>query len=145
MLLARSAYFGMISLHQIKILLISQQLPLCPFKNAALLTLSEMKAWSFSKLEGLTRPSFSMGLFKPSLSQLDSQISMEPQPAFDKFPFSRQAEVALLMQNGVLQGLDESVPEEDISCRVRPLKVMRMRMRPFLRMVSPSAGQLSGG
>ena len=49
---------------------------------------------------------------------------MEPQPVFDKLPFSRQAEVALLMQNGVLQGLDESVPEKDISCRDRPLKAI---------------------
>ena len=32
------------------------------------LTLTEVKAWSFGKLEGLTRPSFSRGLIKPSLS-----------------------------------------------------------------------------
>ena len=49
---------------------------------------------------------------------------MEPQPAFDKFPFSHQAEVALLSQNGALQGLDESVPEEYISCGDRPLKAI---------------------
>ena len=107
-------------------------------------TLTEVKAGSFGKLEGLTRPSFSRGLIKPSLSLLASWVSMESQPEFHKFPFSRQAEVAFLAQNGVLQGLDESVPEEDISCRAglwRPL----MWMRPFLGMVSPSAGQLSRG
>ena len=86
------------------------------------LTLTEVKAWSFGKLEGSTRPSFSKDLIKPSLSQLASQISMAPQPVFDKFPFPCQAEVALFSQNGVLQGLDESVPDEDISCRDRPLK-----------------------
>ena len=79
------------------------------------LTLTEVKAWSFSKLEGLTRPSLSGGLAKPSLSQLASRVSMEPHPAFDKFPLSRQAEVALLAQNRALQGLDDSVPEEDVS------------------------------
>ena len=88
------------------------------------LTLTEVKAWSFGKLEGLTRPSFSRGLIKPSLSQLASRVTMEPQPAFDKFPFSCQAEVALLMQNGALQGLEVSVPEEDISCTDRPLKAI---------------------
>ena len=72
------------------------------------LTLTEVKAWSFGKLEGLIRPSFSRGLIKPFLSQLASRISMEPQPTFDKFPFSHQVEVALLMQNGVVQGLHES-------------------------------------
>ena len=56
------------------------------------LTLTEVKAWSFGKLEGLTRPSISGGLVKPSLSQLASLVSMEPQPAFDKFPLSCQAE-----------------------------------------------------
>ena len=64
------------------------------------------------------------GLIKLSLSQVASRVTMEPQPAFDKFPFSSQAQVALLMQNGVLQGLEESVPEEDISCRDRPLKAI---------------------
>ena len=49
---------------------------------------------------------------------------MDPQPALDKFPFSRQAEAALLTQNGALEGLEESVPEEDISCRDRPLKAI---------------------
>ena len=88
------------------------------------LTLTGVKAWSIGKLEGLTRPSFSRCLIKPSLSQLASRVSMEPQPAFDKFPFSRQAEVALLSRNGALQGLDESVPEEEISCRDRPLKAI---------------------
>ena len=88
------------------------------------LTLTEVKALSFGKLEGLTRPSFSRGLIKPSLSQLASWISMEPQPVFDKFPFSRQAEVAVLAQNGALQGLDQSVPEEDISCEDTPLKAI---------------------
>ena len=83
-----------------------------------------MKVWSFGKLEGLTRPSFLRGLIKPSLSQVASRVSMEPQPAFDKFPFSPQAEVALFSQNVALQGLDESVPEEDISCRDRPLKAI---------------------
>ena len=82
------------------------------------LTLTEVKAWSFSKLEGLTRPSFSRGLIKQPLLQLASRFSMKPQPAFDKFPFSRQAEVALLLQNGALQGLDK------ISCRDRPLKAI---------------------
>ena len=46
---------------------------------------------------------------------------MEPQPAFDKFPFSRHSEVALLMQNEALQDLEELVPEEEISCRDTPL------------------------
>ena len=54
------------------------------------LTLTEVKAWSFGKLEGLTRPGQSGGLVNPSLSQLVSRVSM------DKFPFSCQAEVALL-------------------------------------------------
>ena len=49
---------------------------------------------------------------------------MEPQPMFDKFPFSRQVEVALLAQNRALQGLDESVPEEDISVQDSPLKAI---------------------
>ena len=53
------------------------------------LTLTEVKAWSFGKLEVLTRPSFSGGLVKLSLSQLASGVSMEPQPAFDKFPNRR--------------------------------------------------------
>ena len=88
------------------------------------LTIIEVKAWSFGKLEHLTRPSFLRGLIKLSLSQLASRVSMEPQPAFDKFPFSRQAEAAQLLQNGALQGLDESVPEEEISCRDRPLKAI---------------------
>ena len=101
------------------------------------LTLAE--AWSFIKLEGLTRPSFPRGLIKLSLSQLASRVSMEPQPAFDKFPLSRQAEVALLTQNGVLQGLDKSVPEEDISCRFRPLKAIDADETIFKN--GPSAGQ----
>ena len=53
-----------------------------------------------------------------------SRVSMEPQPTFDKSPFSGQAEVALLSQNGALQGLDGSVSEEDICCRDRPLKAI---------------------
>ena len=69
-------------------------------------------------------PSFLRGLIKPSLSQLVSQDSMEPQPVFNKFPFSCQMEVALLTQNGALQGLDESVPEEDISCRDTPVNAI---------------------
>ena len=54
------------------------------------LTLTEVKAWSFSELEGLTRPSLSGGLVKPSLSQLASRVSVEPHPAFDKFPFKQR-------------------------------------------------------
>ena len=50
------------------------------------LTLTEVKAWSFGKLEGLTRPSLSGGLVKPLLSQLASSISMEPQPKFHNSP-----------------------------------------------------------
>ena len=88
------------------------------------LTLTVVKAWSFGKLEGLTKPSFSGGLVKLSLSQLASRISMEPQPAFDKFPFSCQAEVDLLAQNRVLQGLDGSVPEEDVTVGDSPLKAI---------------------
>ena len=84
-------------------------------------TLIEVKTWSFGKLECLTRPSFLRGLIKPCRSQLASRASMEPQLAFDKFPFSRQAEVAVFTQNGVLQGVDESVPEKDISCSSHPL------------------------
>ena len=83
------------------------------------LTLTDVKAWSFGKLEGLTGPSFLRGLIKPSLSQLASRVYMEPQHVFDKFPFSRQTEVALLSQNGVLYGLGE-----DISCRDKPLKAI---------------------
>ena len=85
------------------------------------LTLNEVKAWSFGKLEGLTRPSLSGGLVKPSLSQLASR---ESHPGFDKFPFSCQSEVALLAQNRALQGLDESVPDEDVSIGASPLKAI---------------------
>ena len=46
--------------------------------------LTEVKAWSFGKLEGLTRPSFSRGLIKPSLSQLASRSTAFVQ----QFPFS---------------------------------------------------------
>ena len=88
------------------------------------LTLTEVEAWSFGKLEGLIRPSFSRGLNKPSLSEVASRVSIEPQPAFVKFPFSRQAELALLSQNGALQGLDKSLPEEEISYGDRPLKAI---------------------
>ena len=88
------------------------------------LTLTEVKASSFGKLEGLTTPFFSGGLVKPSLSQLASWVSVEPHPAFDKFPFLRQVEVALLVQNRALQGLDELVPEEDVSIRDSPLKAI---------------------
>ena len=108
------------------------------------LTLTEVKAWSFGKLEGLSRPSFSRGLVKPSLSQLASWVSMELQRAFDKFPFSRQAQVALLAQNRALQGLDESVPEEEISVGDMPLKAIDADETVF-RMVFPSAGQLLRG
>ena len=44
------------------------------------LTLTEVKAWSFGKLEGLTRPPVSGGLVKSSLSQLASRVSVEPHP-----------------------------------------------------------------
>ena len=37
------------------------------------LTFTEVKVWSFRKLEGLTRPSFSGGLVKPLLSQRASR------------------------------------------------------------------------
>ena len=47
-------------------------------ESAVRLTLTEVKAWSFGKLEGLTRPSFSGGLVKPLLTQLASWLSMEP-------------------------------------------------------------------
>ena len=42
------------------------------------LTLTEVKAWSSDKMEGLTRPSFSRGLVKLSFSQLASRVSLEP-------------------------------------------------------------------
>ena len=88
------------------------------------LTLTGVKAWSFGKLEGFTRPSIFEGPYQTSLSHPASRVLMELQPAFDKFPFSRQAEVALLSQNGALQGLDKTVPEEEISCRDKPLKAI---------------------
>ena len=47
-------------------------------------TLTEVKAWSFGKLEVLTRPSFSRGLIKSSLSQLASRSTAFVQ----QFPFS---------------------------------------------------------
>ena len=88
------------------------------------LTLTEVKAWSFGKLEGLTTPFFLGGLVKPSLSQLASWGPVEPHPAFDKFPFLRQVEVALLVQNRAIQGLDESVPEKNVSVGDLPLKAI---------------------
>ena len=47
-------------------------------------------------------------------------------------------EVVLLTQNGALQGLDESVPEEVLSCRDRPVKAIDADETVFKNAITPA-------